>query len=321
MPLLEVEDLNVHFDTRHGLIRAVDGISFSLEPGKILGIVGESGSGKSVTTLALLGLIACPPGKAYAKRADFKGQNALHMNEKQLQKIRGNEISMIFQEPMTALNPYLKIRTQLVETLIVHEHVTHQEAGKRALEMMQRVGIPDPHIRIDQYPHEFSGGMRQRVCIAMALLTRPSILIADEPTTALDVTIQAQILDIIRELKDDLGMSVILISHDLGVVSQMSDEIVVMYAGKVAERGKPAELFQHTSHPYTKGLIESIPRLDTTLERLTPIAGSPPDPANLPSGCPFHARCSYVKDICRTDYPQQRERSASHNFRCHVDIN
>lgn len=316
--LLEVENLNVSFDTRHGLVRAVNGLSYSLGPGEVLGIVGESGSGKSVSSMALLGLVPCPPGKIEGT-AKFRGDDLLSMSPESLRKIRSSEIAIIFQDPMTTLNPYLKVGTQLVEPLTLDGSIGKKEAFERGIEILNRVGIPDPRIRMSQHPHEFSGGMRQRICIAMALIAGPKLLIADEPSTALDVTIQAQVLDLLRELKDETGMAVILISHDLGVVSEMSDHILVMYAGRRVEEGTPAQLFENPHHPYTQGLLNSIPHLSGSIEVLQSIPGDPPDPAALPIGCPFAPRCSYVIDKCREAYPEERV-VEKRKFNCYVDI-
>ncbi len=332
LPLLNVKDLRVHFHTRHGVVRAVDGISFEIRRGEVLGIVGESGSGKSVSCLALMGLLSVPPAKIESGTAVFNsstGRTAtntpidlLKLDPDSLRRIRGNHISMIFQEPMTSLNPYMKIGDQLSEVLMTHEKTAEEEARECAVQMLDRVGIPDPRIRIDRYPHEFSGGMRQRVMIAMALLSRPDVLIADEPTTALDVTIQAQILELIRELKTEIGMSVILISHAMGVVADLSDQIIVMYAGRAVEHGAPGRIFQHPAHPYTKALIESMPRAGRGRDKLPAISGAPPDLASLPGGCAFEPRCSYAKSVCRDVFPDARSRAEEpdRRFHCHVDI-
>ena len=315
--LLEVQDLQVHFRTEGSVVRAVDGVSFSLERGGTLGIVGESGSGKSVTCNAIMRLIPSPPGRIVGGRVLFNGKDLVNASDKEMRRIRGNEISMIFQDPMSSLNPYLKISRQLTEVLELHQGMTRQAARARALEMMEHVGIPDPARRFDQYPHQFSGGMRQRVMIAMALLCKPKLLIADEPTTALDVTIQAQILDLIKKLKEEEGTSVILITHDLGVVAGMADNILVMYAGKFAESASARELFHHPAHPYTRGLLDSVPRVDIDEAELKPIRGLPPIVSNLPPGCPFAPRCDFASDACRQSYPPAKAFGNGHFAHCH----
>lgn len=320
-PILDVRDLRVHFHTRHGILKAVDGMSFQLEKGRVLGVVGESGSGKSVSCMSLLGLVPIPPARIESGRALFHGQDLLTMDPASLRGVRGGKICMVFQEPLTSLNPYLSVGLQMAESIQAHERATPEDIRRRSIEMLDRVGIADADVRLRQFPHEFSGGMRQRVMIAMALLTRPDILIADEPTTALDVTIQAQILDLLQRLKDEMGMSIILISHAMGVVAEMSDEILVMYAGRIVERGAPQDLFGQTAHPYTKALIESMPRPGDR-SPLTAIAGSPPDLLRLPGGCPFAPRCAYAKPVCRETYPVERAAHGkpTHKFFCHVDI-
>ena len=315
--LLEVQDLQVHFRTEGSVVRAVDGVSFSLERGGTLGIVGESGSGKSVTCNAIMRLIPSPPGRIVGGRVLFNGKDLVSASDKEMRRIRGNEISMIFQDPMSSLNPYLKISRQLTEVLELHQGMTRQAARARALQMMEHVGIPDPGRRFDQYPHQFSGGMRQRVMIAMALLCKPKLLIADEPTTALDVTIQAQILDLIKKLKEEEGTSVILITHDLGVVAGMADNILVMYAGKFAESASARELFHHPAHPYTRGLLDSVPRVDIDEAELKPIRGLPPIVSNLPPGCPFAPRCDFASDACRQSYPPAKAFGNGHFAHCH----
>lgn len=315
MKLLSVENLRTTFSTPDGLVRAVDGVSFAVERGETLGIVGESGSGKSVTVLSLLKLIPTPPGKIESGEAHFAGKNLLALSAHQLRAIRGNDIAMIFQDPMTSLNPFLRISRQLTEVLECHRGMTPKEALRTAIDMLELVGIPFPAERIHNYPHEFSGGMRQRVMIAMALLCRPKLLIADEPTTALDVTIQAQILDLIKNLRHEFGTSVILITHDLGVVAGTCDHVAVMYAGKIAEYGKTADLFARPRHPYTKGLLRSLPRIDNvSTALLTTIPGQPPDLTRVPAGCPFHPRCNYVIDRCRRDFPEQRVFADQHSY-------
>ena len=319
-PILQVRDLRTEFRTDDGVVRAVDGVSFDVSAGQTLGIVGESGSGKSVTNLSILRLIPDPPGRVTGGSVVFDGVDLLRLPETQLRAIRGKRISMIFQDPMTSLNPYLRIRVQLGEVLELHERCGRAEARRRSIEMLERVGIPDAPQRIDRYPHEFSGGMRQRVMIAMALLCKPQVLIADEPTTALDVTIQAQILELIRTMRDELGMALILITHDLGVVAGMADEVIVMYAGRIVERAPTRQLFARPQHPYTLGLLNSIPRLDRDSERLTPIAGRPPDLVRLPPGCPFVPRCPFAIDRCRAERPDLRHVGDEHGSACWVDL-
>jgi len=302
--ILSVNDLKTYFQTEDGVVKAVDGITFTLEKGETLGIVGESGSGKSVTNLSVMRLIPEPPGKIVSGDIIFDGIDVRALSIDDVRKIRGKRIAMIFQDPMTSLNPFLKISTQLMEVTRLHLGHSKQQAREHALKMMKMVGIPDAENRIDNYPHEFSGGMRQRVMIAMALSCDPELLIADEPTTALDVTIQAQILELIKDLKTRMGTSVILITHDLGVVAGMTEKIIVMYAGKVFEQAPTRELFAAPANPYTKGLLKSVP--DPAHEQgkeLYQIPGLPPDVAHLPPGCPFADRCDRVQDICRQQYP------------------
>ncbi len=288
--VLDVKDLRVAFHTRHGVVRAVDGVSLNVAKGKTTGIVGESGSGKSVTCYSLLGLIPMPPGKIEGGTAHFGGQDLLKLSEKELQKVRGSRISMIFQDPMTSLNPFLRIGTQLIEPLRLHEGLSKAEAAKRGVEALREVGIPDPEQRYHQYPHEFSGGMRQRVMIAMALITRPELLIADEPTTALDVTIQQQVLDLIKDLQRRLETAVIFITHDLAVVSEVCDYVNVMYAGRIVEAAPVREIFARPRHAYTRALLRSIPALQKKGEPLHTIPGVPPDLSALPPGCAFRPR-------------------------------
>ncbi len=302
--VLEVKDLRTHFKTDDGIVKAVDGIDFTLHKGETLGIVGESGSGKSVTNLSIMRLIPSPPGKIVSGEVLFEDKDILKLKEEQLRDIRGNKISMIFQDPMTSLNPFLKISTQLIETIVLHQGLEKTAARAKAIEMLEKVGIPSAAKRVDNYPHQFSGGMRQRVMIAMALSCNPTILIADEPTTALDVTIQAQILDLMNDLSDEFGTAQILITHDLGVVAGMCDNIIVMYAGRVVEKANADELFEEPKHPYTQGLIKSVPRLDQEKnEELYSIKGQPPNVIDLPDCCPFHPRCEHAMDICRNKYP------------------
>ena len=297
MELLKVTNLHTSFFTPAGEVKAVNGISFSLEKGKVLGIVGESGSGKSVTAYSILQILA-NPGKIVDGSILYAGQELVGASKEEMGKIRGNKISIIFQDPMTSLNPVFTIGNQLMEAIMLHTGRNKQQAKERAIEMLRLVGVNEPEKRIKQYPHEFSGGMRQRVMIAMALACEPDILIADEPTTALDVTIQAQILDLIRELQAQLGMSVILITHDLGVVAEMCDEVIVMYAGEVCERGTADEIFYNPKHEYTKGLLRSIPTVSDDDRRLEPIGGTPVDLLNMPDGCPFSSRCDNAMKIC-----------------------
>lgn len=302
--ILQVEDLKTYFKLDEGLLKAVDGVSFNLHKSEVLGIVGESGSGKSVTNLAIMKLIPVPPGRIAGGKVLFDGTDILKMNDAEIRDLRGNKISMIFQDPMTSLNPFLRISTQMVETIVLHQDLDKKAAREKAIEMLKLAGIPAPEKRIDQYPHQFSGGMRQRVMIAMALSCNPEILIADEPTTALDVTIQAQILDLIKDLSAKLGTAVILITHSLGVVAGMCDNICVMYAGRIVERGTADEIFDDPKHPYTQGLIKSVPRLDkATKDRLYSIPGQPPNVINLPDCCPFFPRCDRATDTCKTKYP------------------
>jgi peptide/nickel transport system ATP-binding protein len=343
--LLEVDDLKTYFKTDDGIVKAVDGVSFSVEAGKTLGVVGESGSGKSVTMMSILNLnpkpgriahdAALPPGprmeaflhaskkhtSVSTGQAQFRGENLLEASKRRLRALRGSEISMIFQDPMTSLNPVLSIGSQLVEAVLLHRDVTQREARELAIAGLQEVGIPRAERRVDDYPHQFSGGMRQRVMIAMALINDPALLIADEPTTALDVTTQAQILDLIRELQAEHGTAVILITHDLGVVAETADDIVVMYAARIAEHAPVFSLFERPMHPYTWGLLGSLPRLDTDVERLVQIQGSPPSLLQPPRGCRFHPRCRYVLDVCRTIVPELLpvSNSPQHLQACHLD--
>jgi len=315
--LLEVKDLRTHFLTDAGVVKAVDGISFSLKEGETIGIVGESGSGKSVTNLSIMRLIPSPPGKIVGGEVLFEGRDVLKLPESDLRNIRGNKISMIFQDPMTSLNPFLRISTQMIETIRLHQDMSKKEALEKSIAMLKLVGIPAAEERIFNYPHQFSGGMRQRVMIAMALSCEAKILIADEPTTALDVTIQAQILELIQDLSKQFATSVILVTHDLGVVAGMCDNVYVMYAGKIVEKAKTEELYKNPSHPYTFGLIQSVPRLDKAQNgRLFSIEGQPPNVIDLPPCCPFHPRCHKVMDICRTQYPPTKDLGDGHEVSC-----
>ncbi|MDX9784441.1 MAG: ABC transporter ATP-binding protein [Spirochaetia bacterium] len=306
--ILQVKDLRTYFTVDEGLVKAVDGVSFDLHKGETLGIVGESGSGKSVTNLSVINLIPMPPGKIAGGQVLFHGKDLLKMPQAEIRQIRGNKISMIFQDPMTSLNPFLKVSTQMVETIVLHQKLDKDAAKKKAIEMLKLAGIPAPEKRIDQYPHQFSGGMRQRVMIAMSLSCNPEILIADEPTSALDVTIQAQILEIMQELTKRLGTAVILITHSLGVVAGTCDTLCVMYAGRIVERGPTDLIFEDPKHPYTRGLIRSVPRLDVeNSQRLYSIQGQPPNVIDLPDCCPFYPRCEKAMDICKKKYPKTAE--------------
>ncbi len=329
--ILEVKNLVTAFSTDDGVVRAVDDVSFNLFKGKTLGIVGESGCGKSVTSLSIMRLIPSPPGKIAGGEILYKGKSLLGLTPAEMRKIRGNEISMIFQEPMTSLNPVFTIGNQICEAIALHQkELSKSEVRQKAIESLRLVGIPSPEKRIDDYPHQLSGGMRQRVMIAMALSCNPQILIADEPTTALDVTIQAQILDLLRGLKDHAGLSMILITHDLGVVAEVCDDVIVMYAGKVAEQGTVREIFKNPKHPYTQGLLKSIPTLskDPTgkakKKRLETIPGIVPNLLHLPQGCRFQERCTYVTDACREAEPALRviedHPHLPHAIRCIKDI-
>ncbi|RFU93807.1 ABC transporter ATP-binding protein [Sphaerochaeta halotolerans] len=304
--ILQVEGLVTEFKSERGIVNAVNKVSFDLERGQTLGIVGESGSGKSVTNLSILRLIEYPPGRITGGKVLFHDQDLLSVSENEMLSIRGKHISMIFQDPLTSLNPVIKVWKQIAETLMLHQGMKKQEAKKQAIELLRIIGIPDPEMRAECYPHQFSGGMRQRVMIAMALSCNPDILIADEPTTALDVTIQAQILDLIREKKEQYQTSVIMITHDLGVIAEMCDQVCVMYAGRIVERAGVEALFGSPKHPYTRGLLESIPRMGNVgTQRLHSIKGSPPDLANLPPGCPFRDRCDKAMDICASQLPPE----------------
>ena len=314
--LLEIKDERLSFFTPAGEVKALNGVSFSMEDGEVLGIVGESGSGKSVTAYSIMGLTAYP-GKLVGGTVHFNGHEVEKMTEKEFRKIRGNEVSIIFQDPMTSLNPVYTIGNQIVEVILLHTNKTKKEAYERAKELLELVGINEPSKRLKQYPHELSGGMRQRVMIAIALACEPKLLIADEPTTALDVTIQAQILELMQELRKKLGMSIIMITHDLGVVASMCEKIAVMYAGHIVEYGTADEIFYNPSHEYTKGLIKSIPKLNAEkIERLVPIEGQPVDLLNPPAGCPFAPRCSECMKICLNKMPPKTELSDTHYSYC-----
>jgi len=318
--LLEVNDLKTHFRTDDGIVKAVDGVSFAVEKGQVFGIVGESGSGKSVTCLTIMGLN--PKANTMTSgEALWKGKDLLRMSSKQLRSIRGDEIAMIFQDPMTSLNPVKTIGSQLIEAVMLHRDISRKAARARAVELLKAVGIPRAEGRIDDYPHQFSGGMRQRVMIAMALINDPDLLIADEPTTALDVTTQAQIINLMVQLQKDFGSAIIIITHDLGVIAEAADDVVVMYGAQVVERAPVTNLFNRPHHPYTWGLLGSLPRLDADVERLTQIQGQPPSLLNPPRGCRFHPRCPYVMEICKTEVPALAPISTDpgHLQRCHLD--
>ena len=314
--LLRVENLRTYFHTRAGIVRAVDDISFSIKPGETLGIVGESGSGKSVACLSLLRLIPSPPGRIETGRADFNGTDLIHCGERQLQAIRGNRISMIFQDPMTSLNPYMRIGDQVIEPLLIHAKMQQAEAWQRGIEVLREVGIQDAEKRMRSYPHEFSGGMRQRVMIATALIAKPALLIADEPTTALDVTVQAQILELIRKMQDELGTAVIFITHDVGVVSGFCDRVLIMYAGRIVESASTSAIFYEPKHPYNQALQKSIPALHVKGERLYTIPGAPPDLSKPIQGCPFAPRCEYAQEKCVTSDIFLKEVAPDHESAC-----
>lgn len=313
---LSLENLQVEFKTFGGEVQAVRGVSLDLYKGETVAIVGESGCGKSVTANAIMGLIPQPPGRIKAGKVVFKGRDLTKLRKAELRKIQGVDISMIFQDPMTALNPTLRIGEQLTEGLRTHRKISKSEAKKKAIEMLDLVGISNPEERLKQYPHQFSGGMRQRIVIAIALICEPELLIADEPTTALDVTIQAQILELFEEIQAKTGVSIILITHDLGVVAKIADRIAVMYAGKVIEVGDKREIFYTPQHPYTQGLLNSVPRLDLKEEELQPIDGTPPDLFSPPTGCPFAARCPFAMDVCERVYPETTMLTSQHEVDC-----
>lgn len=315
-PLLEIKSLSTHFFTEDGIIHAVEDVSFEIQPGEILSLVGESGCGKSVTGLSILRLIPSPPGKILRGQILFNGRDLLKLEESEMEKVRGNEISMIFQEPMTSLNPVFTIGDQIMEPLLLHQGLDKKKAREKAIELLARVKIPSPESRIHSYPHQLSGGMRQRAMIAMSLACRPKLLIADEPTTALDVTIQAQVLRLIKEIQREMGMSVMLITHDLGVVSEIADRVAVMYAGRLVEYAPLTTLFGQMRHPYTKGLLESIPHLNQKHRRLNAIPGQVPNPLDLPSGCKFHPRCYLAIEACKKEEPPLQKINGDHLSRC-----
>jgi oligopeptide/dipeptide ABC transporter ATP-binding protein len=316
--LLRVEDLKTHFFTHEGVIKAVDGVSFTINKGETLGLVGESGCGKSVTALSIMRLVQSPPGKIVGGKIFFEGTNLLDLKEKEMRNIRGCKISMIFQEPMTSLDPMFTIGSEIMEVLKLHQNLKKDEAKKKALESLYKVRFPDPEKRIDDYPHELSGGMRQRVMIAMALSCNPALLIADEPTTALDVTIQAQILKLIDDLKKEFKTSVLLITHDLGVIAKTCDNVALMYAGYIVEYTDVFTFFREPLHPYAKGLMRSIPRLDSEIKKLEIIKGLVPNLLDLPPGCPFHLRCDFCFDLCTKKMPELKEVGKNHLVRCHL---
>ena len=315
--LLQIRDLATYFSTDEGVVKAVDGVSYDLEEGEILGIVGESGCGKTVSALSLMRLVSDPPGKIVRGEIDFDGQDLLKLSGGAMRQIRGNRIAMIFQEPMTSLNPVLSIGRQLTETLELHLKMSPSQARKRARELLEMVGIPDPERRLSDYPHQLSGGMSQRVMVAMAISCNPRLIIADEPTTALDVTIQAQILELMQSLSRDLGMSLIIITHNLGVIARYATRVLVMYAGKIIEMGSSREIYHNPRHPYTLGLLNSVPRLDEpTGFKLDPIEGMPPDLINLPVGCSFAPRCRYAIDKCTNETPALMNAGEAHESAC-----
>jgi oligopeptide transport system ATP-binding protein len=320
--IIDVKDLKTRFHTPEGIIHAVNGVSFSLKEGDTLAVVGESGCGKSVTMMSLLRLIPIPPGEITSGMVNYRGQNLLDLSEDEMQaSIRGKEIAMVFQDPMTSLNPVLSIGRQLTEPLRIHLGMNHEQSKNRAVELLEMVGLPDPGSRLDSFPHQFSGGMRQRVMIAMALACNPSLLIADEPTTALDVTIQAQIVELITKMRDILKMSVIWITHDLGVVAGMADRVIVMYAGFIVEESLVEDLYDNPSHPYTLALLAALPRVDRRREhRLKSIVGAPPNLLVEPKGCPFAQRCDFVLDKCRSENPKLTQVNGSHFSACWVDV-
>ncbi|QJC50548.1 ABC transporter ATP-binding protein [Paenibacillus albicereus] len=316
-PILKVDDLRVSFRVRGGEVQAVRGVTFEMAKGEALAIVGESGSGKSVTAQSVMRLIPTPPGTYKAGQIVFEGSDLLKKTEKQMESVRGRDIGMIFQDPMTSLNPTMTIGSQIVEVLTRHQKLSKDAASKKAIDMLRLVGIPNPEARVKQYPFEFSGGMRQRAMIAIALSCDPTLLIADEPTTALDVTIQAQILQVMKDMQEKLGTSIILITHDLGIVADMCDKVIVMYAGQVVERGNKFEIFKSPQHPYTQGLLKSLPRLDQRKdEPLIPIEGTPPDMASPPHGCAFAARCPYAMEVCLEQDPYMFTHSDTHESKC-----
>ena len=317
--LLSVNDLRTYFTTREGTVKAVDGISYDIREGETVGLVGESGCGKSVSALSLLRLVQSPPGRIAGGSVEFEGRDLLRLSDAEMREVRGNRIAMVFQEPMSSLNPVLTVERQITEALQVHLRAGKREAASRAAELLHMVGIPDAAERLKSYPHQFSGGMRQRVMIAMALSCNPKLLIADEPTTALDVTIQAQILELLQRLSAETGTAVLIITHNLGVIARYASRVNVMYAGKIVENGTAIDLFRNPQHPYTKGLLQSVPRFTQGRgTKLSTIEGTPPDLARLPTGCAFHPRCAYAIDQCRAETPTLEERAPGHAAACWV---
>ena len=316
VPVVEVDGLRTYFHGDDGIGRAVDGVSFSLFKGETLGLVGESGCGKSVTALSVMRLVREPPGRIEAGRIAVNGRDLMALSQKEMCRIRGDEVAMIFQEPMSSLNPVLTCGYQIMESVMLHQNASRAEARERAIEMLKLVGIPAPEQRVDEYPHQLSGGMRQRIMIAMALSCNPDVLIADEPTTALDVTIQAQILELLQRLQEELAMAILLITHDLGVVAEVADRVAVMYAGRIVETAATRSLFESPRHPYTRGLLRSIPDIEGGRERLDIIPGSVPDARVIPSGCAFHPRCPLADDGCRAREPQPEESDPGHFASC-----
>ncbi|MFP4330674.1 MAG: ABC transporter ATP-binding protein [Alkalispirochaetaceae bacterium] len=314
--LVEIKNLRTSFKTEGGRVQAVDDVSISIDAGEVVGLVGESGCGKTATSLSILQLLPTPPASIDGGEIRFNGRDLLTVSGEELRRIRGNEIAMIFQEPMTSLNPVFTIGNQLVESIELHQNLSGRAARQRAIEMLRLVGIPRAEEVIDEYPHRFSGGMRQRAMIAMALSCNPKLLIADEPTTALDVTIQAQILELMQELKERIGTAILFITHDLSVIAEMADRVVVMYAGKVVEEADVKTLFHQPAHPYTQGLIRSRPTIEAEQERLLYIPGNVPNPLEMPGGCPFHPRCPHAMAVCTTQMPPTRSLNSGHNVKC-----
>jgi oligopeptide/dipeptide ABC transporter ATP-binding protein len=315
--LLKINDLKVYFDTDEGLVKSVDGVDLEITKGTTLGLVGESGCGKSVTCLSILRLIPSPPGVIAGGEIMYKGKDLLNLSEKEMEGIRGNDISMIFQEPMTSLNPVFTVGDQIQEAIMLHQNRTDSEAQELVIDILKKVGIPSPEIRADDYPHQMSGGMKQRVMIAMALSCNPDLLIADEPTTALDVTIQAQILDLMKSLQDEFGMSILMVTHDLGVVADMASHVAIMYASQIVEYGPVKEIYNNPRHPYTLGLFTSIPVLGQKKKDLYVIPGNVPNPLAFPDGCKFWPRCAFARDICHTNEPVLKEVTPGHTAACH----